>query len=331
MAKSPMTRAPMVALFRFAAWAMVGVTFAFVGENYLMFWLGWPGALALLRGGGGGLAAAGLYAAAVGLGLAMAVLRAGRGVRGDYDAISGIAGFIARAAFFAVVLVGVVDVAVSFLRIEGFLTRLVGEGLAADLGLARWRGPNVHLPLILAGVVLAAVTRGLGFIWLGLLVVVAELALVIGRFVFSYEQAFMADLVRLWYAGLFLFASAYTLVEDGHVRVDVFYSNMSRRAKAVVNGAGSVLLGMPLCWTILTFGMQSAASAINAPILSIETGQQGSGMFTKYLMAGYLGLFAVLMLVQFSGYLLKAVADWHGEPDPQADARAAAAAAAPGH
>ena len=31
----------------------------------------------------------------------------------------------------------------------------------------------------------------------------------------------MGDLVRFWYAALF-FASAYTLKEDGHVRVDVF-------------------------------------------------------------------------------------------------------------
>ena len=53
-------------------------------------------------------------------------------------------------------------------------------------------------------------SKGLGFIWLALLVVVAEFLIVITRFVFSYEQAFMGDLVRFWYAALFLFASANT-------------------------------------------------------------------------------------------------------------------------
>lgn len=38
----------------------------------------------------------------------------------------------------------------------------------------------------------------------------------------------MADLVRFWYAALFLFASAYTLLEEGHVRVDVFYAGFRR-------------------------------------------------------------------------------------------------------
>ena len=59
--------------------------------------------------------------------------------------------------------------------------------------------------------------------------VAAELLIVISRFIFSYEQAFMADLVRFWYGALFLFASAYTLLEEGHVRVDVLYAAFKDR------------------------------------------------------------------------------------------------------
>ena len=50
------------------------------------------------------------------------------------------------------------------------------------------------------------------------MVVLAEFAIVVSRFVFSYEQAYMGDLVRFWYAALFLFASAYALSHEGHVR-----------------------------------------------------------------------------------------------------------------
>ena len=76
-------------------------------------------------------------------------------------------------------------------------------------------GPWVHVPLIVVGFVLALFTRTLGFPWLALLIVAAELLIVISRFVFSYEQALMGDLVRYWYAALFLFASAYTLLRRG--------------------------------------------------------------------------------------------------------------------
>ncbi len=87
-------------------------------------------------------------------------------------------------------------------------------------------GPWIHIPLILLGFVTALFTRTLGFTWLALLIVIAELLIVISRFVFSYEQALMGDLVRYWYAALFLFASAYTLLEEGHVRVDVLYAGL---------------------------------------------------------------------------------------------------------
>ena len=62
---------------------------------------------------------------------------------------------------------------------------------------------------------MAYVGRDISFTWLDLMCVLAEFLIVVTRFVFSYEQAYMVDLVRFWYAGLFLFASAYTLVEEG--------------------------------------------------------------------------------------------------------------------
>jgi TRAP-type mannitol/chloroaromatic compound transport system permease small subunit len=162
---------------------------------------------------------------------------------------------------------------------------------------------------------MAFVTRGLSFIWLSLLVVVVQLIIVIGRFVFSYEQAFITDLVRMWYAALFLFASAYTLLEEGHVRVDIFYAAMSRRGKALVNGIGAVVLGMSLMWVILVLGTATRASPIVGPFIGYEQGQQAFGMATKYWLSAFLAIFAALMLVQFSAMLLKAVADWRGEPE----------------
>ncbi|MEM9736387.1 MAG: TRAP transporter small permease subunit, partial [Pseudomonadota bacterium] len=130
---------------------------------------------------------------------------------------------------------------------------------------------------------------------------------------FSYEQAFMADLVRFWYASLFLFASAFTLYQDGHVRVDVIYAGLKPRTKGRVNAIGAILLGMSLCWTILLLGMWTKSSVIISPILVYETTQAGFGMYVKYFMAGFLGIFAVSMLVQFVSQLFEATADARGE------------------
>ena len=178
--------------------------------------------------------------------------------------MTAMAAYVARFAFWTVLLVGLADAAISFLRVEELLQGIVGETITQDLGRNQYRGPVVHMPLIVLSLILAAVTRTIGFSWLALLVVIAELQIVISRFVFSYEQAFMGDLVRFWYAGLFLFSSAYTLVEDGHVRVDVLYQGLSEQSKGSVNAVGSLLLGLPLCWVVLVIGFGQASSIISS-------------------------------------------------------------------
>ena len=190
----------------------------------------------------------------------------------------------------------------------------MGQDLTTVLGVPNLRGAYVHVPLMVLSILIAVRSRTPGFTWLASLVVAAEFLIVIARFVFSYEQAFMGDLVRFWYAALFLFASAQTLIEEGHVRVDVLYAGFREQTKAWVNLWGSLVLGIPLCVAILFLGLRDKASIISSPILSFETTQSGFGLYVKYMMAGFLGVFAYTMLIQFSAYMLSAAADLRGEP-----------------
>lgn len=301
---------------RYLSWTIVSTLFAFLLNVYLEFWLGWPGAASVFSGG----AALGwfqvlLYLLSV-AGPAVFVARTWRrSLRRDSLAITAIATYIVQAAFWTVFTVGLADAVISFLRVEGLLAAIVGEGLTEAVGRNKFRGPYVHLPLILLSLVIAARAKTPGFTWLALLVVVAELQIVISRFVFSYEQAFMGDLVRFWYGALFLFASAYTLTEEGHVRVDVLYSTFTDRTKGLVNAIGSLLLGIPLCWTILAIGLGQKSSIITSPLLVLEVTQAGFGMYVKYLLAAFLAVFAVSMMIQFAAYMLAGVADFRGDPD----------------
>ena len=212
---------------------------------------------------------------------------------------------IVAAAFWSVMFIGIVDSFISFVRIEGLLPNIVGEDLALSLGKPAFRGTFIHMPLLLVGTIIAAYRRGIDFIWLALLIVFGELLIVITRFIFSYEQAFMGDLVRFWYAGLFLFSSAYTLVHEGHVRVDVIYANFTEKSKSYVNILGSLILGIPLCWVVLIRGLWNESSPFNLALLNFEVTQQGFGMYVKYLMSGFLVIFALSMLFQFSSYIIR--------------------------
>ena len=92
----------------------------------------------------------------------------------------------------------------ALLRSIDVLKYLVSEPVARALGLGNVVGPYIHVPLVILGFIVARFSRTLGWTWLALLIVFAELIIVISRYLFSYEQSFMADLVRYWYAALFL-------------------------------------------------------------------------------------------------------------------------------
>jgi TRAP-type mannitol/chloroaromatic compound transport system permease small subunit len=317
--------ATMALLLRIGGLSVVAVALLFIANNYLIFWRGWPG-LENLFGHWGwfgldapkpaldgaavtlGWIQIAIYAVPIALITARVLKTPERSLVADAEDLTALSAFIVRAAFWGVLLVGLTDSVISFMRVEGFLQDVVGVQLGKDLGRSNFRGTNVHYPLIGISIIIAIFTRSLSFAWLTLMIVGAEILIVITRFIFSYEQAFMADLVRFWYGALFLFASAHTLVAEGHVRVDILYTGFSERGKAWTNVLGSGLLGIPLCWIILTRGLWGSSNLINGPLINFEVTQQGYGMYVKYFLAAFLLIYAVTMLLQFTSYVLSSAA-----------------------
>ena len=327
------------------AGAVVCITTAFLVNFGLTFVGGWPGVPALASHLGwlaAPPAASPLDAGSLARGWAQLLIYVGsiagvvvwvaatrgRTLEADARVYSALAAYIVRAGFWSVFLVGLADAFISFLRVEELLPALVGKALTTKLGLSLFRGQYVHLPLMGAACVVALLTRSVSVIWLALLIVLAEFLIVITRFIFSYEQAFMGDLVRFWYAALFLLASAYSLVEEGHVRVDLFYARFDPRGKAWANAVGSLCFGIPLCWVILSMGLWTKGSSLASPLLSFEISQSGFGMYVKYLMAGCLVVFAASMAAQFASYFLESVATLRRNEAPEPAASASGAGTA---
>lgn len=317
----PQERSDVLTLvLRVLAGMSVAALFLFLANTYLTFWLKWPGVPNLISESLEGTAAVQgwiqllFYPAGLAAAVGYVFMTPQLNLRQESERLSEISAFIVRGAFYAVLLVGLADYAISALRVEGGLEYLFGQHIAEELIRPAFRGIYLHYPLVVLSFVIAFFSRNLGFPWLATLIVVAEMQIVLSRFVFSYEQPYMADLVRFWYAALFLFASAYALPHEGHVRVDVFYARFSRRGKARTNTMGCAFLGLPLCWVILTTGLWEKGSVLIAPLTTYEISQAGFGMFVKYLMAGFLIIYATSMAIQFTSYFLSAVADLRGEP-----------------
>ena len=309
-------------LIRIFSYSILAITFVFLINNVLTIWFDWPGIKQLFSQYGlfgfkklskpleeSVLTFAFIqlffYFISVLFVIFYVFKSINQTLESDAEILSKFTAYIIRSSFWAVLIVGAADLLVSFMVVEKLVEPILGEFLKVKLVIPNFRITFVHFPLILISFVIGYFTRTVGFIWLAVLVVGSEFSIVLSRFIFEYEQAFQGDLVRFWYSALYLFASAYALMHEGHVRVDVLYTGFSERKKAWTNSIGSLVLGIPLCLIVIFLGMVNKASIINGPVLSFEITQQGSnGLYLLYLMAIYLAVFAVTMLTQFTSYFM---------------------------
>ena len=309
-------------LIRIFSYSILAITFVFLVNNVLTVWFDWPGIKQLysnyslfgfkkltkpLEGSALILSFIQLffYFFSIVIVIFYVFKSINQTLESDAEILTKFTAYIIRSSFWAVLIVGAADFLVSFMVVEKLAEPIFGEFLKIKLVIPNFRITFVHFPLILISFVIGYFTRTVGFIWLAVLVVGSEFSIVLSRFIFEYEQAFQGDLVRFWYSALYLFAAAYALMHEGHVRVDVLYTGFSERKKAWTNAIGSFVLGIPLCLIVIFLGLSGKASIINGPVLSFEITQQGSNrLYLLYLMAIYLIVFAVSMLTQFTSYFM---------------------------
>ena len=295
---------------RFLGWFLINTLVAFMINNVLYLAFNIPFAVDFIfKNDIYAIIPTLIYLTAFGFSFFIALKNSHKSYIWDSDLLHMFNLYFIRSCFWSVFLIGSIDVIIAFMRVEEVSNMIFNDELVRALKKPSFVCTFVHIPLVFISFVIGYFSKTLGFTWLALMIVCAELIIVITRFVFSYEQSFMGDLVRYWYAALFLFASAYTLFEDGHVRVDVFYTNLKVKTKSFVNAIGSIFLGISTCIAILFVGFNGKQSIINSPILNFEITQTGSvGMFVKYQLAAFLGIFAISMLIQFVSYYFSSLA-----------------------
>lgn len=94
--------------------------------------------------------------------------------------------------------------------------------------------------------------------WLSLLLVIIIILDVCLRYLFSITSSASFELEWHLFAALFLLSAGWTLRQDRHVRVDVFYQKFTEPQKATVNLLGTVFLLLPICYVGIREGFQFA-------------------------------------------------------------------------
>ena len=107
------------------------------------------------------------------------------------------------------------------------------------------------------------------------------------------------------HAAVFMLAAAYTLAAGDHVRVDIFYSKMNPRNKALVNLLGTLFLLLPFCIFLIWTSWDYVATSWVIQESSRETG--GLPYPFPTIMKSFIPLTGVLLILQGLAMSLDAI------------------------
>jgi len=108
--------------------------------------------------------------------------------------------------------------------------------------------------------------------WLTLAMVLVSFLIVVLRYVFDTGVIWMQESLTWMHAAVFMLGAAYTLQDDGHVRVDIFYREMSEYQKAWVNLLGVSIFLFPLCVFFIYESINYVAAAWKIREVSRDAG-----------------------------------------------------------
>jgi TRAP-type mannitol/chloroaromatic compound transport system permease small subunit len=118
----------------------------------------------------------------------------------------------------------------------------------------------------------ASIATGRATAWLTLAMVLVTFVIVILRYVFDTGLIWLQESVTWMHAVVFMLGAAYTLQREEHVRVDIFYRDMSDRRRAWVNLLGVLLFIIPLCVFFIFSSFDYVAAAWRIREVSRDAG-----------------------------------------------------------
>ncbi|MDA9866275.1 TRAP transporter small permease subunit [Saprospiraceae bacterium] len=114
------------------------------------------------------------------------------------------------------------------------------------------------------------------------------------RYILNTTQTWVIELEWHLFALIFLLGASYTLQEDQHVRVDLFYADRSIKSKAWINLSGTLLFLVPWCLILVN---SSFNYATNSWMMN-EGSPNPGGLPARYIIKYCMTFGFILLLLQ---------------------------------
>jgi TRAP-type mannitol/chloroaromatic compound transport system permease small subunit len=135
---------------------------------------------------------------------------------------------------------------------------------------------------------------GRALAWLALAMALLTALIVLLRYGFDIGSIASQEAVVYMHGCLFMLGAAYTLKQDSHVRVDIFYRDFSPRTRAWINSLGAIVFLLPLCAFVLGVSWRYVTESW----LILETSPEPGGIPAVFLLKSLLPLMALNLMLQ---------------------------------
>lgn len=141
------------------------------------------------------------------------------------------------------------------------------------------------------------------FSWLTLAMVLVMATIVVLRYLFQIGSIALQESIIYINALIFTFGVAYTLKEQGHVRVDIFYSRLNEERRAWIDLFGSLLFLVPSACFIIWISWDYVAVSWRIR----EGSAESSGLPFVYLLKAMILVLPTMLLIQGISEIAKSI------------------------
>ncbi len=141
---------------------------------------------------------------------------------------------------------------------------------------------------------------GWGVSLLAIPMLAALIYVVVARYVFNKPTIWSYEITYMIYGTHFLIGSAFTLLIKGHIRIDVFYSQLPVRGRALIDTLGYLIIFFPVMILLVFSALEVAQEAYRTAEVSQFTPWQPilwpfkSAMFVGFILLCLQGLSELL-------------------------------------
>ncbi len=130
--------------------------------------------------------------------------------------------------------------------------------------------------------------------WTTLVLVIVIFSDVVMRYVLNISYVFIQELEWHIFSFIFLVGAGYTLLHDGHVRVDIIYQIISPKAQAWVDFIGVLFFLIPGCYIVIKTSGAFTLSSWEV----FEGSPDPGGISYRFIIKSFIPIGFSLMLLQ---------------------------------